>query len=367
MQKNIKENQNLNNSGDNKAQLLTYEQVITKTASNRAILLGNGFSMAYNKERFSFTSLLGSALDKGIIKHNGAVCKLFKSLRTCDFEYVIKLLEDSTLVLAAYGKQEISEIKKDAMNLKEHLVQTITNNHPDKCTSITTEEYENCKKFISQFDLIYTLNYDLLLYWVIVKMVEEENFEITDGFTKNEQDNNYCVYPNVGGKSFKYHHLHGGLHLFKKAPNTIKLVFKDVNISLIDQIRENLKNNHYPVFISEGSAQQKETKITENPYLDHCYKSLKSLKRDLVIFGTGLKKNDEHIKKAIINSDCPNIFIGVSDTNKISEWAPFEHNFKSRKVPVGQGKGKKKTEQERNVYYYDYHTVDIWGHNGNTK
>lgn len=349
-------------------QLLTYDEVLQQTtAENRAVLLGNGFSMAYNKKRFSFTSLLSSAIKDGIIKENGAIHKLFQNLNTADFEYVIRLLEDATIVLKSYDIPSVPAMISDIHNLKEYLIQTITNNHPDKCTAITKEEYECCKKFISQFALIYTLNYDLLLYWVIVKMVEEESFNITDGFTKEERIENYCVYPNRGGDTFKYHHLHGGLHLFKKAQHTIKLVFRDKNISLINQIRANLQNNYYPVFISEGTAEQKATKITENPYLNHCYRSLCKLRKDLVVFGTGLKRNDEHIKKAIINSDCPNIFIGVADTSKISEWAAFEHDFKSRTVLVGQGKGKKKIQQARNVYYYDYHTVDIWGHKADEK
>lgn len=48
--------------------LLTYDEVLEQTDKNRHLLLGNGFSMAYNKERFSFTSLLQSAINKGIIK-----------------------------------------------------------------------------------------------------------------------------------------------------------------------------------------------------------------------------------------------------------------------------------------------------------
>ena len=116
-------------------QLLTYDEVLQQTtAENRAVLLGNGFSMAYNKKRFSFTSLLSSAIKDGIIKENGAIHKLFQNLNTADFEYVIRLLEDATIVLESYNIPSVPTMTSDIHNLKEYLIQTITNNHPDKCT-----------------------------------------------------------------------------------------------------------------------------------------------------------------------------------------------------------------------------------------
>ncbi|ECO7371179.1 DUF4917 domain-containing protein, partial [Campylobacter coli] len=51
-------------------QLLIYDEVLRQTDERRHLLLGNGFSMAYDKNRFSFTSLLQSAIDKDIIKEN---------------------------------------------------------------------------------------------------------------------------------------------------------------------------------------------------------------------------------------------------------------------------------------------------------
>jgi hypothetical protein len=48
--------------------LLTYEEVKDNIKNEkRVLLLGNGFSMAYNKERFSFTNLFDSAVEKGFI------------------------------------------------------------------------------------------------------------------------------------------------------------------------------------------------------------------------------------------------------------------------------------------------------------
>ncbi len=357
---------------DNPDKLLSYQNVLQLTNKNkRALLLGNGFSMAYNKDRFSFTSLLKSALEKRIITPDGPIHRAFKIFETSDFESIIRALEETNKVLSAYNYKKVPQFNEDAKRLQQHLIKVITNNHPEKSTDIKPSEYASCMEFIRQYNKIYTLNYDILLYWVIMKLKEEGKPEdkelISDGFRDADGKEDYVVFKNTGDNSFGIHHLHGGLHLFNRGADVAKLTFSKTSIPLTEQITQHMNNNEYPVFISEGTSSAKEKKITHNPYLNHCYKSLAKLSRDLVIFGTGLKKNDEHIKKAIIESQCVNVYIGVANQDKKSEWAAFEHDFKSKKVFVGQGKGKKKIGQERNVYYYDYHTVDIWGHNDSTK
>ena len=115
-------------------------------------------------------------------------------------------------------------------------------------------------------------------------------------------------------------------------------------------VKENLDKNIYPIFISEGDSKQKITKILHNSYLNHCYKSLRSIKGNLVILGTELKRNDAHILDAIMESKIENIFIGVSTSDSI------EH-IKSIIVEYNT----KNPESKKNIYLYDYKTVDIWG------
>ncbi len=55
--------------------------------------------MAYDKNRFSFTSLLQSAIDNGIIEENSNIHKIFKNNNTSDFEEVVKILENTSKIL----------------------------------------------------------------------------------------------------------------------------------------------------------------------------------------------------------------------------------------------------------------------------
>lgn len=348
--------------------LLSYSDVIALTKDTpKLILLGNEFSMSYNKDRFSFTDLLNSAIESGIIDKDGPINKTFKQFKTTDFEAVIKALEDANKVLTSYGLPINKKFKEDASKLKEHLIKVITNNHPEKSTDLKLEEIAACMNFIKGYKSVYTLNYDILLYWVIMradevlKDIKYPLFE--DGFGNANKNSQSVIFRNEGGNSFSLHYLHGGLHLFNKGADVAKLTFSKTETPLTSQIKTNLENDQYPVFISEGSAEAKKEKITHNPYLNHCYKSLSSIGKTLVIFGTELKRNDEHIKSAIIESNCPQIFIGVGSADKIQNWSDFESKFLSKMPLMSPAPKQRRVPMKRNIYYYDYHTVDVWGHN----
>jgi len=344
--------------------LLTYDEVLEATKENkRFLLLGNGFSMAYNRNRFSFTSLFQSAVDKGLIDKQSPMYEIFKDFETTDFEEIIKNLEISIKVLNAYQILEDDDARmifNDVNKLKEHLVNIITNNHPSKITDITDEEFIHSANFIKNYDRIYTLNYDLLLYWTTIKLdsffednqIKNKKLEIKDGFYDPDKGHtNYVTYANNNSTNKpNIFYLHGALHIFDKKDKIIKNTYKRTERALREQTLENLDNEIYPIFVSEGTSYQKKSKILHNAYLNHCYRSLKSIgskRKDdhLIIFGTMLKTNDEHIQDAIIENSVKNIYIGVSSQDNIPEFTSFVERANKR---------------YKKVYFYDYRSVRVW-------
>lgn len=329
--------------------LLTYKDVESKIGNDkRVLLLGNGFSMAYNKKRFSFTNLFDSAVNKGLIDKNSPVYRIFQDFESKDFEEVIKLLESSFLVLDEYEiNYDKSKIEQDISNLKEHLVNIITNSHPDKITDINDDEFSNSMNFISFYEKIYTLNYDLLLYWSCIKLLEKPQgkLKVTDGFIgNNDNSEEYVCFSNEKHASQTIFYLHGGLHIYDKQSEIIKATYSKTGKTLKEQTLENLKENIYPVFISEGSSENKKAKIIHNAYLNYCYKSLAtsgSKKSHLVIFGTHLKSNDKHIRDIILKGKFENIYIGLSDVTQKSSFLDFENTSKK-------------------IFYFDYRTAKVW-------
>lgn len=344
--------------------MLNYSDVLKSTiGQKRFLLLGNGFSMSYNKDRFSFTSLLESAVSAGLIDKESAVYKVFKEFDTKDFEEVVKLLETSVKVLKEYGAispEDEEKILLDSHSLKNYLVDVITNNHPEKITDITDEEFLNSSNFIKDYSRVYTLNYDLLLYWTTIKLktfIEEEKLEnnilsIADGFyDPYEYSTDYVVFGNDGA-SQEIFYLHGALHIFDKKSEIIKNTYSRTEKTLKEQTLENLEKDIYPIFVSEGSSDQKKSKIIHNAYLNHCYKSLGSIgakRKDdsLVIFGTLLKRNDTHIREAILKNSVNNIYIGVGSEDEAKEFDDFIDYIE-------------KNELNKKVQFYDYRTVTVW-------
>lgn len=336
---------------------LTYDEVLERTDEKRNILLGNGFSMAYNKERFSFTSLLQSAIDKGIIEENSKIHQIFKNNNTSDFEKVVKILENTSKILKIYTQNEslCKQLLEDSKKLKQFLVDIITNNHPEKITEISDDRFESTINFIKEYKKIYSLNYDLLLYWTTEKLREKINNktiqdrkEFIDGFCNNNSNEDYVIFNN-NSHSNTCLYLHGALHIFDSGNEIIKKTYSRTGTPLKEQTTEELNNNRYPVFVSEGTSEQKKTKIIHNAYLNHCYKSLCAIGGNLIIFGTKLKSNDEHIQDAILKSKIKNIYFGVSDLNKgqqeLSNFIEKNNNLEKNK---------------KQIFFYDYRSVKIW-------
>ncbi|OCL82666.1 hypothetical protein AAW30_01490 [Arcobacter porcinus] len=353
-------------------ELLSFDEVLENTKDfTRNLLLGNGFSMAFDHKRFSFTNLLQSAVDNKIIIKDSEMHNIFKSLGTSDFENVIKLLESSSNVLSIYDSNSSEIIEKlnlDSKALKNHLVDVVTNNHPEKATKIDEDEYLNCMDFLKVFDRIFTLNYDLLLFWSLMKFNELKGngtfnkdkdcrLVVSDGFGNSEEgnDTNYVIFKNNDSVFYQtIHYLHGALHIFDNKSEIIKNTYSRTDKTLKQQTLENLDKYIYPIFISEGTANQKKAKIIHNAYLNNSLKTLRTLsatdkkfKKEncLIIFGSMLKSNDEHIIEAIVESKIRNIFVGIGSLSKKSELSFFEEKLSEKRITL---------------QYYDYKTVKVW-------
>jgi hypothetical protein len=345
----------------NEQPLITFEEAYKKAEENKkngnekiSLLLGNGFSMAYDSKRFSYSNLLESAKQQGIIKPDSKILSLFNKLGTSDFEKVIKTLEDGKLVTETYNPEhDTKQIGKDAENLKKHLVDIITNNHPEKSTEITDEQSKKCANFLEKFNKIYSLNYDLLAYWVILQKGLQAKFE--DGFSNGDHTDDYVIFSE---KDCNFFFLHGGLHIFDNKTETIKLTFCRTDIPLKQQIHERLKKNIYPVFISEGTSDAKLEKIRHNYYLNRCYKSLRNQGGQLFLFGTILKSNDEHIKKAIIEGKFQKCYIGVFSESEFKDAGIIKEEFENYTV---NKKGDQETGKKREAILYDAKTINPWG------
>jgi len=99
------------------------------------------------------------------------------------FEVVMFNMLASANVLESYDEDLINQIRNDTETLKEYLIQVITECHPRLPSDVSDDEYSFARHFLNEFEKIFTLNYDLLMYWARNKYdIDPERFRTDDRF-----------------------------------------------------------------------------------------------------------------------------------------------------------------------------------------
>lgn len=253
--------------------IISFDQAAQTTeGADRRLLIGNGFSIKH----FSYKTLL----DKAGIDPDGPLRSLFTTLDTVDFEVVIRALEDASTVERTYKKlQRADLLQKDADKLRRALVHAIRWVHPANRSDVE-DVIPACADFLKKFGFIFTLNYDLLLYWVIL---EDTNF-FKDGFGLGEEQNGFRG-PFKREAHCNIYNLHGGLHLFRTALDEVEKRLMGPT-GVIDAIAETItRDKRLPVYVAEGTSIGKLAHIYSLPYLRHCYEKLCASTGSFFVYG----------------------------------------------------------------------------------
>ncbi|MFA7074090.1 MAG: DUF4917 family protein [Endomicrobiaceae bacterium] len=296
--------------------ILTFNEVNKEITSGshkklKNLLLGNGFSIAFNKS-FSYKNLYKKAVqnDKKAVKNGNDKNEIFtKDIKKIfnkngsDFEKVMEAMKAS-------GSSD-NQINK----IRNVFVQTNTSVHPKDPYAIETTQYDSNYKFLSDYDNIYTTNYDLLLNWVITKKAVGS---FSEGF-KEDGDKRYLWHKENYNSKKKIFYLHGCLALFYEQKALIMKRFQDYeNKKKFEHILEEmLKNAEFPLFVAEGSSNNKKNKIEKDDYLKNAYENFEKMSGSLVTYGFGFNENDNHIIDAILRSQVECVYIGLYDLNSI--------------------------------------------------
>lgn len=330
--------------------LLTFQEAIdsVEESSKSSILLANGFSQAWNDEIFNYANLLAAA---NFGDRDGIIRPLFESLGTYDFEVISRHLTAAEVILNAYDPQNefIKSFASDRDVLKNALIEAISKTHPDLPNEITPDQYVAVRKFLSQFHKIYSANYDLLFYWARNKnQLPPENYKTDDGFRKEKRWKGYKTSQGV-------YFLHGGLHIYDDGQSIRKLTCTDDGISIIEQVRANLEDGNFPLFVSEPTYQKKKQRIERNPYLNFCFLELSNLNGTLFIHGHSMDENDKHIFDQIKSSKISKIFVSIYGD---------EHSGANTRTK-GNAISFMKTV-EREIDFYQAESAPVW-HNSDRK
>jgi hypothetical protein len=286
--------------------LKSYSEVIAHLNKNnrqKHLLLGNGFSMAYDAEIFSYNALnrFIEEIDDDLLR------KLFQIINTNNFELVMRQLDNFCQLAEEFSsdKDLKDKIQKASDLLKTTLIDAVKKLHPEHVFQIPENKSESCAIFLNTFlqseGHIFTTNYDVLLYWVLMRNKDKISSAV-DGFGR-EAEEGEDIYSadlewGVNRGSQNIHYLHGALPLFDAGVSIVKEEYDGQNL-LLEKINKRIDQKEYPIFVTGGNGKDKLTHILHNPYLDFCYDKLCNIEGSLITFGFNFGEYDEHIIEAI--------------------------------------------------------------------
>jgi pterin-4a-carbinolamine dehydratase len=258
----------------------------------KALLLGNGASIAVWRG-FAYRDLFQTA---NLSDDDRAI---FDALGTTDFEQVLRALQISGMVCEQAGHAPDTDARY--ANVRRALADAVHQVHVP-WGHIPNATLTKIATALRKFEHVFSTNYDLIPYWSI--MAYGDGFK--DFFWTNDNRFDPTNVQLFGNATLLYY-LHGGLHLVE---DLRKVAFKRVagSQNLLDTFA--VDPQEIPLFVSEGSSEQKLRAIRSSDYLWHCYETLRRQAEPLVIFGNSLSAQDAHIAKAI--SEVPNRAIAVS-------------------------------------------------------
>lgn len=323
-------------------ELKTFKEAIDSTeGQSRTLLLGNGFSSQY----FRYQNLL----DNSELELGSPIRNLFERLQTSDFEEVVQQLECAATVGEVYGDEGLKKkYSDDAKSVRSALVRAINATHPAHVN--VGPNYNSCLSFLRNFTGIFTLNYDLLLYWTILKDTQRK---FSDGFGLGDVRSN-CRGPFKKEAHCNIYNLHGGLHLFQDSDGSVLKALNDGEGVIATITNKISVDNRMPLYVAEGSSSAKMRKINTSSYLRHCYDQLSASTGVVFVFGHSAAENDAHIYRAIFSSRVDHVFFGVyqPDDEKLAKFDAILGRYKES--------GNRRTSYS----FYNVEDAHVWDADG---
>jgi hypothetical protein len=334
---------------------ISFEEALerTKAISSQGqptLLLGNGFGIAYDANIFSYKALFNSV----DWSNTERLQRVFEQLKTWDFES-IRNLDIAAEIADIYELVDIAQhntastmLRDDADFLKDALIRAIQETHPAHIFQVASSRLKRTAKFLRNFGRLFTLSYDLLLYWTLVQPDTGMSGLFTDGFRKVESVLEWTAFPNLGVL-----YLHGALHLFQQNGRLEKIKYQAITGGrLIQQIEERIANGQAPLFVCEGTNAQKLTHIQRSTYLRHCFHAFQNTAGVLFIYGLSLGDSDQHLLDAISQSSISHIFISLyGDPN-----SPHNQWIQHRAQTLPQARYYRKLA----IDFYDAASAELW-------
>lgn len=293
-----------------------YQWVDISANYSDTLLIGNGASIAVNP-RFTYQSLIQHAQDNGLLTDD--VRQLFSFFNTSDFELVLRLVWQASKVNRSL---KIPDNRTHAayVRVRDCLIQSVRDIHPEY--DEVSEQLPDIYNFLMPFKTVLSLNYDLILYWVMMYGNNEihDRHKFKDCFINQVFDDNWQRFRDLYHERFNtlVFYPHGNLILCR---DVVEFEFKINNgndNTLLNSILHRWETEEVvPLFVSEGTWKQKITSIQNSYYLSTVYREvLTAHTPSLAIYGWGFGEQDSHILNRMSNSNIRRVAVSVYENDQ---------------------------------------------------
>lgn len=328
-----------------------FNKELKECEGEKSIILGNGFGISYDiavgEDNFNWSTLLDLCDIKNGSRIHGLLSECYY-----DFELAHQKINNAIEVIKLYEPESelAQELENQIQFLREQLVVAVSNSHPSAFTTNSNpseaekrkKRIEKCRGFLSNFQNVFSLNYDLLLYWV---RCFENNPLGGDSFDKLGEE---LVF--VPDEDANFFFPHGALFLYRDGVGATKSR-SSKNNPILARLENNIRNGIFPMCISEGTGTQKLEAIKNNYYLHFSYNRIKECKGSIFTFGCSfLDSKDDHIIKAMLLSPAERIIVG--------EFKPSKKNYHRLELAFEHCQSQLKTKKE--IVIADTDGVEVW-------
>lgn len=288
-----------------------FREELESCEGQKSLILGNGFGISYDIAAGTDSFCWNSLADLCEFEEDSPLWGLLEECNF-DFEIVHQKINNAISVVQKYDdRNQLSEkLLGEIQTLRDQLVFAVARSHPPSLNrECTTEEkreisrmVRNCRKFLTNFKKVFSLNYDLLLYWI---RCFDNNFLGNDCFDKYKDE---LVFSPDDDAEFLF--PHGALFIYRDGYSA-KKSRSSRRYPILGRVEDNIENGIFPMCVSEGSGDQKLSAIKSNEYLSFCYEKINECKGTVFTYGASFSEGkDDHIIKALIQSPATRIIVG---------------------------------------------------------
>lgn len=255
------------------------------------LVLGNGLSRNVWPP-FGYGSLLDHAAQGSLTVEDRA---LFQD--TTNFERVLGDLNTAIRTNRIIG-MDTDAVYERYRSIQRGLGEAVREVHLTR-SQVPDHSLAAIRDVMERFEWVFTTSYDLLIYWAMGYGGPYAPFR--DFFQYAGRCEFDATRSEVQAGEVPVYYLHGALHLVVGARGaTWKLRQKTLQ-TILDQFGQAVDGDpeSRPLFVTEGSPQDKRRTIEANAYLTHSLDRLAEVDLPVVVFGSALGEQDDHIVAAL--------------------------------------------------------------------